>query len=43
MPRIDPADLESPGAQSVDLTDVHNAVLRQLRSEAGSGPEPDGE
>jgi len=30
MPRVDPADLESGGAVSVDLTDLHDAVLRQL-------------
>jgi hypothetical protein len=30
MPHVDPADLEFRGAVSVDVTELHDAVLRQL-------------
>lgn len=30
MSHIDPADLDYPSSISVDLTDLHDAVLRQL-------------
>lgn len=34
MPQIDPAALESRGAVSVDLTELHDAALRRLSAEA---------
>jgi len=37
MPHVDPADLEFRGAVSVDVTELHDAVLRQLGVSAMTG------
>jgi hypothetical protein len=37
MPHVDPADLEPRNGLSVDLTDLHDAVLRQLGARTEHG------
>lgn len=43
MPHVDPADLDSRGSVSVDVTDLHDAVLRQLGTGERNRPEGAGE